>query len=237
MFSPKASVETLNLPSHTFSGPSATSGICQLSHLWTDCLVILCAACGVTTLRSLPIIPLNRETEPSSTPHPAGPASRSEQLLCFQSLVPKSWSAFQRTPNIRGVWRPQPPPGRCQQTMFVSTLRIVQREGFRSCQVMTFLPSKCRKDSPKTCQNFLLMSTNSTGRDCEADGFCSLGFEVMLLGTFLAFFSLLLSLISGLLSFNNTWAQLDLNLFPLQWTNAPSATLKHRCIYKAVYVY
>lgn len=72
--------------------------------------VILCAACGGATLWSLPTIPLSRQTEPSSTLHPSGAASRSESSTRFQSLVPKSWSAFQRTRDVR-----REPAGRCQE--------------------------------------------------------------------------------------------------------------------------
>lgn len=55
--------------------------------------------CDVKTSWSLPIIPLTRETEPSSSLHPAGAprlASESPAASCQ-----KSWSAFQRSPNIR----------------------------------------------------------------------------------------------------------------------------------------
>ncbi|KAG7502678.1 hypothetical protein JOB18_024525 [Solea senegalensis] len=45
---------------------------------------MLSAACDVKTSRSQPAVPLRREIEPSSTPHPAGPRVSQRELGCFQ---------------------------------------------------------------------------------------------------------------------------------------------------------
>lgn len=128
---------------------------------------------------------------------------------CLQSLMPESWSAFQRTTNIRRVWRPQPLTSQCQQTMFMSALRIVQRNGFASCQVITFLPLKCRQDEA-------ILQRHSRTFCLWAHAAQELLRQMVLQSRIWSYvFWDILSFILGLGDLNITWAVLEFVLIPL----------------------